>query len=167
MKRQGFTLVELMIVVSILGILAAIVVPQFANSSQEAADSAAKNILHTVRVQIELYKMQHNGMAPGYVGSGTATNTELINQFIGTSTIAGVAKDVKIPADPFLYGPYLIKMPKNPFNELTTIKPVAASVTDFSTAVDEKTGWLYQKETGTFKINKSGSDVDEMAYVDY
>ncbi|MHC5089176.1 MAG: type IV pilin protein, partial [Planctomycetota bacterium] len=62
MKKNGFTLVELMIVVTILGILAAIVIPEFQGHASQSRESAVKSSLHTVRCQIELYKMQHDGL---------------------------------------------------------------------------------------------------------
>ena len=52
--RRGFTLIEILIVVVILGILAAIVIPQFTNASQEAAESS----------QIELFRVRNNGNLP-------------------------------------------------------------------------------------------------------
>ena len=58
-KNRGFTLVEILIVVVILGILAAIVIPQFSNASEEAAYSRIKTDLQTVRSQIQLYRVQH------------------------------------------------------------------------------------------------------------
>ena len=67
MKRRssnGFTLIEILIVVVILGILAAIVIPQFTNASQEAAESSVKSQLQTVRSQIELYRVRNNGNLP-------------------------------------------------------------------------------------------------------
>ncbi|HEB61227.1 MAG TPA: prepilin-type N-terminal cleavage/methylation domain-containing protein [Phycisphaeraceae bacterium] len=57
-KNQGFTLVEILIVVVILGILAAIVVPQFTNASQSATVSSIESQLQTVRGQLELFRIQ-------------------------------------------------------------------------------------------------------------
>ncbi len=63
-RNQGFTLVEILIVVVILGILAAIVVPQFTNASQEALKSSLRTQLQTVSSQIELYRVQNAGQLP-------------------------------------------------------------------------------------------------------
>jgi general secretion pathway protein G len=57
--RRGFTLIEILIVVVILGILAAIVIPQFTDASQEAAASNLRSQLQTIRSQIELYNVQN------------------------------------------------------------------------------------------------------------
>lgn len=167
MKRQGFTLVELMIVVAILGILAAIVLPQYANSSQQASESAVKDMLYTVRSQIELYKMQHSGLTPGYWSSVAISGNNLYYQLIGTSKSNGVSTATQTPAGDYLYGPYLMQLPKNPFNDKTDITVVADGTTDFSAVANDASGWLYERTTGTFKINKSGTDSDGTAYVDY
>ena len=58
--KRGFTLVEILIVVVILGILAAIVIPQFTQASTEAKTNSLCSDLQTLRSQIELYKVQHN-----------------------------------------------------------------------------------------------------------
>src|SRR5207249_6446408 len=63
-SKRGFTLVEILIVVIILGILAAIVIPQFTNASQDARKSSLSSQLQTVRSQIELYKLQHLDKLP-------------------------------------------------------------------------------------------------------
>ena len=68
-KQAGFTLVELLIVAIILAILAAIVVPQFASSTSDAADSALRSNLAGVRSAIDLYTQQHGGTFPGAVQS--------------------------------------------------------------------------------------------------
>src|SRR5215475_4226324 len=58
-RPHGFTLVEILIVVIILGILAAIVIPQFTNASNDARNNSVASTLQTLRGQIELYKIQH------------------------------------------------------------------------------------------------------------
>lgn len=62
--KRGFTLIEILIVVVILGILAAIIVPQFTNAAQEAGASSARSQLQSLRSQIELHRVQNNGLAP-------------------------------------------------------------------------------------------------------
>lgn len=66
-RNQGFTLVEILIVVVILGILAAIVVPQFTNASQEALKSSLRTQLQTINSQIELFRVQNAGQLPHQV----------------------------------------------------------------------------------------------------
>src|ERR1051325_12249949 len=63
-NKSGFTLVEILIVVIILGILAAIVIPQFTNASTDARKSNLTSQLQTLRSQIALYKLQHNETVP-------------------------------------------------------------------------------------------------------
>src|SRR5689334_12955268 len=64
---RGFTLVEILIVVIILGILAAIVIPQFTNASQDARKNSVTSQLQTIRSQIELYKLQHKDQIPALI----------------------------------------------------------------------------------------------------
>jgi len=73
--NRGFTLIEILIVVVILGILAAIVIPQFSSASQEAAVSSVRSQLQTLRSQVELYRVQNNTYpATGAISSDTAAN---------------------------------------------------------------------------------------------
>src|SRR4051812_30068514 len=57
-QRRAFTLVEILIVVIILGILAAIVMPKFSSASVEAKRGSLSSTLNTVRGQIEFYMVQ-------------------------------------------------------------------------------------------------------------
>lgn len=62
--RKAFTLVEILIVVVILGILAAIVVPQFTNATNDAQAGNIKAQLSSLNRQIELYRARNNGALP-------------------------------------------------------------------------------------------------------
>lgn len=66
--RSAFTLVEILIVVIILGILAAIVVPQFTSASEDAQISNTETQLSTIRNQIELYRVRNNAQYPVVFG---------------------------------------------------------------------------------------------------
>src|ERR1700690_4619340 len=63
-KNSGFTLVEILIVVIILGVLAAIVIPQFTNASTDARKSNMASQDQTIKSQISLYSLQHNDTYP-------------------------------------------------------------------------------------------------------
>ena len=122
--RRGFTLVEILIVVIILGILAAIVIPQFANASTDARTSNLRTTLNSVRNQIELFKGQHNDQPPQLVGMWTLMTTSSDTTETATATPSGTR-----------WGPYLQAVPINPLNNLTGVS---------STANDPSAGWYYE-----------------------
>ena len=62
MNRQGFTLIELMIVVVIIGLLAAIAIPQYANLQNHAREASTKSNAHTVQMALEDYSVQNDGI---------------------------------------------------------------------------------------------------------
>lgn len=64
-KQKGFTLVELVVVVMILGILAAVAAPKLLNTSSAAADNGIKQTLAVVRDAIERYAAENGGSLPG------------------------------------------------------------------------------------------------------
>lgn len=118
---QGFTLVEILIVVVILGILAAIVIPQFTSASEDAKASSLVSQLQTIRSQLEIYQVQHNGGYPDLVGQQWA-------QMTGTTDAEGNVGD---DGD---YGPYLQQPPRNSFTGSST---VAADATG------DDVGWVW------------------------
>ena len=142
-KKSAFTLVEILIVVIILGILAAIVIPQFTEASNDARQSALASDLQTVRSQIELFKVQHNDMVPGCKRtSGTVGSWDaavMVTQLTTKTDVDGNAGGT--------YGPYLQKFPSNPFASTKANEVIGGS----SNPADGKTGWYYDAAgTGKF-----------------
>ncbi len=167
MKEKAFTLVEVILVVTILGILGALVLPTFQGHIAKARESAAKDNLRAIRSQIELYKLQHKGIPPGYLNGFGAPEALMQLQFTGTTTETGAASPSTVPSEPYLYGPYVMRLPENSFNKLSNIVYVPEA-TAFSAAVDgTSSGWLYKKETGEFKINWTGTDSEGTAFYNY
>src|SRR5262245_21020458 len=109
-RARAFTLVEILIVVVILGILSAIVVPQFARSTLEAQYGNIRAQLDMMNNQIELWRARHNGTVPPYQ-SGT------------TTTMAGYDWSDMITADPAdpNSGGYIKSAPINPVNGATSV----------------------------------------------
>ncbi|MCA9292072.1 MAG: prepilin-type N-terminal cleavage/methylation domain-containing protein [Phycisphaerales bacterium] len=68
--KRGFTLIEILIVVVILGILAAIVIPQFTNASTDAANASLRSQLQTIRSQLELFRVQNGDTYPDLINNG-------------------------------------------------------------------------------------------------
>lgn len=139
-NRAGFTLLEVMIVVVILGILASTVLPQFTHTQESAMESALTTSLGTLRAQIQLYKMQHNGKLP------TATLVELTQK----TDIDGGTSGTR------LFGPYVAgQIPTNPF---TTKNDVEAGADGPVPANIATKGWRYNTETGAIKACYPSTD---------
>lgn len=128
MNRRGMSLIELLIVVSILAILAAIVVPRYSNASDSARGGNLATQLQTIKKALERYKNDHGGDYP--------TEAQLISTqwqvLINTTDITG---DVSGSS----FGPYFMKPPTNPFMDSSTV------------AADNSGAWVYDESTGTIQ----------------
>lgn len=136
-NRAGFTLIEIMIVVVILGILASTVLPQFGKSQESAQEAAMITSLTTIRSQIELYRLQHGGTYP---------DANIVNQLTQKTNFDG-----STTGSPTI-GPYIVgQFPANPLNQnLRTVKTTGTA--------DDSTGWLYNTTTGAFTAGNTATN---------
>ena len=146
--RKGFTLVEILIVVIILGILAAIVIPQFTEASGEARVSNLMTNLQTIRSQLLLYKTQHLETLPAS-GAGE-DGDDFADQMTQYTDVDGSVNAT--PDSDFPYGPYLQTIPVNPVSGDNTVTVVQDGATAFA-APDADGGWWFNSVTGEFRAN--------------
>lgn len=148
--KKAFSIVELMIVVAVLGIMAAIIVPQVQSHAMQAKEAVAKDSLRILRGAIELYAAQHGGVAPGYADDDPDTVPSGANFYKQT----------------VLDGRYMRSMPENPFNKLDTMQVIANNGT-FPAEPTGANGWIYKPATQTIRLDWPGADDDGVAYYDY
>ncbi len=163
--RPGFTLVEILIVVAILGILGALVLPQFSNAARTSRESVLREDLRFMRSQIQVYQAQHNGVAPGYPNgdtSQTPTAQAFIDQMTRFTSETGAVSDTMDATHN--RGPYLRRMPENPINSLATVQIVTGA---FPEAADDSHGWIYQPSTLRFAGDAIGTNGDGAEYFTY
>lgn len=132
----GFTLVEILIVVTILGILAAIVIPHFQSNANAARDTSVVVQLKGARKSLQLWHSEHGGEFPtlAQMQEGVEQWAALVRKtdFDGTLNDAGD------------FGPYLSKAPLNVLTRSRLVADVGAA-----TAND---GWTYDESTGKLRV---------------
>jgi len=123
-RHSGFTLVEVMVVVVILGILAVLIVPRVIGRTEEARAAAAKHDIATIMQSLKLYHLD-NGRYP--------TNEQGLQ--------ALVSRPQSQPAPPN-WKPYLDKLPKDPWgNPYQYLNPgVHGEIDVFSLGADGQPG---------------------------
>ena len=171
--EKGFTLVEILIVVVILGILAAIVIPQFTSASVEAKESALQSDIQSMRSQIELFKIHHNDLLPGEEGLGPldaalvpATQASFEAALINKTNQYGA---VGITAA-HRFGPYMRRVPDNPFCSLNPANTVEVD----GTAGGNSHGWhltttpVTSVDRGLFQADDDGQNAVTLVFhIDY
>ena len=166
-SRSGFTLVEILIVVIILGILAAIIIPKFSNAGLEAKENMLRENLRVIKTQIGSYRAQHIDVSPGYPGGDTEnapTQDAFEEQMTMFTDIYGTSNAIQ--TDQFKYGPYLRQLPDNPINQLPTIE-VVVNGDDMPAAGDDSHGWVYKPDSTIFRADCDGQDIKGNDYYSY
>lgn len=146
-RRGAFTLIEVLIVVVIMAVLAATIIPQFSSSTNDAKESSLKFNMHSLRSQIEMYKVHHLGQYPDEITDGALPQlTKATNAGGDTGTLGD--KD-------YPYGPYIDnELPANPFNGMNTVVEVDLAG-EAPTAVSGDGGWQYDPKTGAIWPNNA------------
>ena len=139
---HGFTLVEILIVVVILGVLAAIVIPEFTSAGDSAKQSNLETQLQTIRSQLERYRIQHDNTYP--------TIVQMFDNLVDSTGSDGNTLGV-------INGPYLQRNPANPFVAGTYGTVVVAVGNAAST-----NGWTYDDTTGVIKCSLSTAISDAL-----
>ena len=181
---KGFTLVELLIVAVVLAIFAAIVVPQFSSTTDEARESALKSDLAALRSAVDMYR-QHHGEFPGALastggtctggtaGTGAAESPEAVfEQLAYYSNANGQTCTLPVGGN-FPYGPYIREsaMPANTVTGVSTIAVVGAgdaAAGDLAMGGNAAgQGWKFDVVSGKLIVNDTSNDSTGTPYDSY
>jgi prepilin-type N-terminal cleavage/methylation domain-containing protein len=150
-RRDAFTLIEVLIVVVIMAVLAATIIPQFSSSTEDAKESSLQFNTHTLRSQIELYKVHHLGKYPTVIGDAT---DGWLPQLTGATNAAGgvgTLGDADYP-----YGPYVDgEIPANPFDNKNAVTSVDLGGAKPTAVSGSAGGWQYDPKTGAVWPNNA------------
>jgi len=135
-RRAGFTLIELVVVIMILGILAGVAAPKFFSTSATATENGVKQSLAIVRDAIELFAANNGGAMPR---SDTSANFE--------ADLAPYIRGGKIPTFP-----------------VGTVPTTKNATVKFGATADNTSGWMFTSGTGAFFPNCTTVTSSGVAY---
>lgn len=151
-RKSGFTLIEILIVMTILGVLAATVVPKFSSAALDSRTSVLRQDLQAVRGQIGLYRHHHNEALPAAMGE---TGEDFARRMT-TRTDRNGEEGTE-------FGPYMQRIPINPFTSTRTVRVggMPAGANTHAWRFDPETGWLQSDDN--FDGNNDG-EADHVSF---
>ncbi|MCY2925112.1 MAG: prepilin-type N-terminal cleavage/methylation domain-containing protein [Planctomycetota bacterium] len=151
----GFTLVEILIVVTILGILAMMVVPKYGDAATEAREAAITADLQSIQRQIDRYKVDHKGRGPHLGPTGIQEPANFVARLTGRTDTSGALVSTGT------HGPYLPEMPDNPFIANSKLAGLVKVGKGARSPRDGTTGWFFEGITQKIMPNsKTGAAAD-------
>ena len=162
-KEKGFTLIELMIVVAIIGILAAIALPKFASMLEKSREGATKGNISALKSAIAIYYGDNQGMWPDELTLDKGTNDQNFTYFLGNymDDIPGVKVTA---ANPVNSSPAAVNKPN--YKHGTAQYYIGATPPDAPTDA-YGVQWLYSSLSGNLWVNSSLLDMKGESYTTY
>jgi prepilin-type N-terminal cleavage/methylation domain-containing protein len=145
LKAKGFTLIELMIVVAIIGILAAIAIPRFAQMLEKSREGATKGNLGSIKSAASIYYGDMEGIWP------TTLNAFSIYAF---SRYLDNLSPVKVTGS-------FVPLATSPTSPRVTMTLMSSVPTGSST------GWMYDSSIGNVYVNSTVKDSKSIPYSFY
>ena len=148
LRRDGFAVAELMIIVAILGLLAAVALPQYGSATRRKQCDSVQRTLAELRAAIDKYWAQHDGF-PGPAAADLERQLTTM-----TDRKGGVGE----------LGPYVAggSLPPNPVTGLADVHVVRT----MPAAPRGLAGWLYCPSTGELRSDATGCNPDGVAWFD-
>ncbi len=162
----GFTLIEILIVIVILGILAAIIIPNFTDATLAAREGTLKEDLRHMRTLVTAFRLQHRDVCPGYPGgdrSAAPTETDFIQQMTLYTDEFCTTNANKTMV--FRYGPYISQLPVNPLTKKGGVR-VVTGTTMPDPDESQPYGWIYNPDLQQVIANNEGNDASGKPYKD-
>lgn len=135
---RGFTLIEVMIMVAIMAVLAAVVVQRTMLCTNDAKQSTLKHNIHILETQLQLYRAAHLAEFP------TIQNNTL-PQLVRSTNVAG---SIGPAGTDYPLGPYVVEIPPNPFDDSSKVTAVQEAGATPTGVVGNLGGWQYDQTTG-------------------
>lgn len=126
--RRGFSLIELVVVILILGVIAAIAAPRMFDTADDAANHSTRQTLAVIRNAIEIYRVKNQAYPP--IGSGTEFQDALRTYL-----------NAPLPVPSCLTG------------KTAAVLADTSTGLDATPDNDSAAGWVYKQSSGSFRLN--------------